>query len=266
MSGVARLRATFERVRDEGRVTLLAYLVAGYPDVATSISAGEALLDAGADALEIGVPFSDPVADGPLIAEAGRQAIVAGGGLGAARGIARRLREGGREAPLLVMTYRNPLLAAGDELAAGLAADGVDGLIVPDLPAGEEPALERAARRSGLAMTFLVAPNTPTARLRLVARHATGFVYVVPRYGVTGAVTAGAEAVALLGRVRAAIPHLPIAAGFGIATPDDVRALAPHLDGVAVGTALVRALGTGGVNAMAELAASLAAATVTTRA
>lgn len=260
MNGVARLRGIFTTARAERRAVLVCYLVAGFPDVEGSFEAASAMLDAGADVLEVGVPFSDPVADGPVIAAAARRSIQGGGGLASARELTRRLRDAGREAPLLLMTYRNPLLAAGAGFAPRLAADGIDGLVVPDLPAGEDPAFEAAARSAGLAMVFLVAPNTPERRLRLVRRRTTGFIYVVPRYGVTGEGSSVPDAIAMLRRVRSATGSLPIAAGFGIATAGDVRRLAPHADALIVGTALVRAVGEGGAAAAGALTADLAAA------
>ncbi len=174
------------RAAGEGRAAFIAYVLAGHRTADESPAVAAAALDGGADLLEIGVPFSDPVADGPVIAEAGRAAVRNGAGLHTAREVVHRLRAASHEQPLLLMTYRNPLRVAGDGILAELAADGVDGLIVPDLPAGEEPSFERAAAEAGLALTFLVAPNTSDERVEAIIGASTGFVYVIPRYGVTG--------------------------------------------------------------------------------
>jgi tryptophan synthase alpha chain len=244
-SGPARVRAAFQAAAEEGRAAFIAYVLAGHRTLDESLAVAEACIAGGADLLEIGVPFSDPMADGPVIAEAGRAVVAAGGGLGTAREVVRRLRAAGHAVPLLLMTYRNPLTAAGDGTLAALAEDGVDGLIVPDLPAGEEPGFEAAAAEAGLALTFLVAPNTAPERIEAVIGSSTGFVYVVPRYGVTGA-RDGLEdfAAALVASVReAARGRAPIAAGFGISTRAQVVALGSRADGVIVGSALVAAIG-----------------------
>jgi tryptophan synthase alpha chain len=243
VSGSARIRAAFDGAAREDRAAFIAYVLAGHRSEDESLAVAEAALEAGADLLEIGVPFSDPMADGPVIAEAGRAAVKAGAGLHTARSVVRRLRAAGHRQPLFLMTYRNPLRAAGDPLAE-LAADGVDGLIVPDLPAGEEPPFERAAAEAGLALTFLVAPNTSDERVEAVIRSSTGFVYVVPRYGVTGTRDEMARGAAeLLSRVRSlAAGRASVAAGFGISNPEQVRGLASVADGVIVGSVLVAAV------------------------
>ncbi|MGH2456664.1 MAG: tryptophan synthase subunit alpha [Candidatus Limnocylindria bacterium] len=241
MTGPARVRGAFARTAAEGRAAFIAYVLAGHRTLEESVAVAQAALDGGADLLEIGVPFSDPVADGPTIAEAGRAAVRHGAGLDSARQVVRELRAAGREQPLLLMSYRNPLRVAGDEALASLAADGVDGLIVPDLPAGEEPSFERAAAEARLALTFLVAPNTPLRRVEQVVRSSTGFVYVVPRYGVTGAGDSLAEGATLVvRRIRDAVAgRAPVAAGFGISRPEHVAELSRVADGVIVGSALV---------------------------
>lgn len=241
MKGPARIRAAFDRAASEERAAFVAYLLAGHRTTDESLAVAAAALEAGADLLEIGVPFSDPMADGPVIAEAGRAAVKAGAGLHTAREVVRRLRAGGHGQPVFLMTYRNPLRAAGEGVLGELASEGVDGLIVPDLPAGEEPSFERAAAAVGLALTFLVAPNTSDERVEAVIRASTGFVYVVPRYGVTGTRDRVAnDAAELLRRVHAlARGRAPVAAGFGISQPDHVAALRAHADGLIVGSLLV---------------------------
>ncbi len=246
--GPAAIRDAFAKARDEGRPAFIAYVLAGYPDASTSLAAARSALDSGADLLEIGVPFSDPVADGPVIAEAGRAALAGGAGLDTAIGLIGRLRELGHEQPLLAMSYLNPIVAGGERaVLASLAGAGADALIVPDLPAGEEPGFERLAGTLGLGLCFLVAPNTSPARVERAVVASTGFLYVVPLLGVTGVRDRLADAaVPLLERVRGvARGRVPVAAGFGVSKAGQVRALAPVADGVIVGSALVAAVGRG---------------------
>ena len=264
MNGPARVRRAFEAAAADNRTALVAYVLAGYPTESDGLAAAEAALAAGADILEIGVPFSDPLADGPTIADAGRVALAAGGGLPSARRLVASLRERGQAAPVLVMSYLNPLLAAGEhETLSALQACGADGLIVPDLPAGASPRLERLAASLGLAISFLVAPNTPPDRVEAAIEASTGFVYVVPLFGVTGAreaVATGAGELIASVRSRAA-GRVPVAAGFGLGSPQQVAALAPAADGLIIGSALVAAMRDGGVRRMSALVASLAVAT-----
>ena len=264
IDGAARVRAAFDRAAAGDRAALAVYLVAGFPDAATSLGAAEAALAAGADLLEIGVPFSDPLADGPVIADAGRAAMATGDGLTLALDLVEGLRGHGHRQPVMVMTYLNPLLARGAARTLDELRDrGVDGVIVPDLPAGELPDLERRARSLGLALTFLVAPNTAPIRLEAAIRASTGFLYVIPLFGVTGARDeTAAGAVELLQRMRdAARGRIPVAAGFGISRAEHIRALAGAADGLVVGSAIVTALRNGGPAAVGELVGSLADAT-----
>lgn len=265
MNGPQRIRGAFDAAAADGRTALIAYILSGYPTDADGLAAAEAALAAGADILEVGVPFSDPLADGPTIADAGRLALAAGGGLPSAQRLVASLRERGHDAPLLVMSYLNPLLAAGEhETLDALRAAGADGLIVPDLPARASPRMERLAASLGLALSFLVAPNTPPERVEQAVQASTGFLYVVPLFGVTGArdaVASGAyELIASL-RDRAA-GRVPVAAGFGLSSADQVAALASAADGLIIGSALVAALRDGGPQRMGTLVASLAAATL----
>lgn len=262
--GPAAIRRAFDAAGRDGRTALVCYLMAGYPSEADALAAAEAALASGADLLEVGVPFSDPLADGPTVADAGRAALEAGSGLPSAVRLVAALRGAGHEQPILVMTYLNPLLAAGERATLrGVADAGADGLIVPDLPAGGMPHLERLAAELGLAMTFMVAPNTAADRVLAAVTASTGFVYVVPLLGVTGAREAvAAGAVDLLARVRRlAAGRRPVAAGFGISTPEQLARLAPVTDGVVIGSALVAALRDGGVPALAGLVGRLSAAT-----
>lgn len=262
--GARRVRDAFARAAADGRTALVAYVVAGHPDADQSLAAGEAALESGADLLEIGVPFSDPVADGPVIAAAGHAAVAAGGGIDSALRLAGRLRERGHDQPLLAMGYLNPLVARGRaRTLRELAGAGVDGLIVPDLPAGEDAQLEREVAAAGLGICFLVTPNTAPARLERAIRSSTGFVYVVPLFGVTGARDeVAASAGTLLERVvRASARRVPVAVGFGISRPEHVRELGRHADGVIVGSAVVATLERDGPEGVGRLIAGLAAAT-----
>ncbi|HLY35944.1 MAG TPA: tryptophan synthase subunit alpha [Candidatus Limnocylindria bacterium] len=262
--GPAAISEAFAAVNRAGRAALVAYLMAGYPDEETAVAAAESALEAGADLLEVGVPFSDPVADGAVIAEAGRRALERDGGLDAAVRMVARLRARGASAPILAMSYLNPVVARGDRRTLlALVEAGADGLIVPDLPAGEDPAFERLAAHLGLAICFLVAPNTSAERLERAIGATTGFLYVVPLFGVTGVRNRLADAaLPLLRRARAvANGRVPIAAGFGISRPEQVAALASVADAVVVGSALVAALGDGGPQGVGELVRDLAAAT-----
>ncbi len=266
--GARRVREAFAAAERDGRRVLVAYLMAGHPSEAQAVEAADAALRAGADVLEIGVPFSDPVADGPLIAAAGRAAVEAGAGVATVLRTVRELRGRGREQPIVSMGYLNPLLARGVERTlAELRDAGTDGLIVPDLPAGEDPRLERAIAQAGLGVTFLVTPNSTEERLERAITASTAFLYVVPLYGVTGVrQSLAATAAPLLERIRSRVAgRLPVAVGFGVSRPEHVRELARVADGIIVGSAILAAQNEGGATAVASLVASLAdaAASVT---
>jgi len=265
VNGPERIRRAFDAAAADRRTALIAYILSGFPSEADALAAAEAALAAGADLLEVGVPFSDPLADGPTIADAGRVALAAGGGLPSAQRLVAALRARGHEAPILVMSYLNPLLAAGEhETLQALRAAGADGLIVPDLPAGASPHLERLAASMGVAISFLVAPNTSPARIERAVQASTGFLYVVPLLGVTGArdsVASGAGELVASVRERAA-GRVPVAAGFGLGTAAQVAELAPAADGLIIGSALVAAVRDGGPAALGALVRDLASGTV----
>jgi len=263
VSGPERIRRAFDAAATDQRAALIAYILSGYPTETDALAAAEAALAAGADLLEVGVPFSDPLADGPTIADAGRVALAGGGGLRSAERLVASLRARGHDAPILVMSYLNPLLAAGEhETLKSLRAVGTDGMIVPDLPAGAWPHLERLAGSMGLAVSFLVAPNTSPARIEAAIVASTGFLYVVPLFGVTGARdTVASGAVELISSVRGrAAGRVPVAAGFGLSTRPQVAALAPAADGLIIGSALVAAMRDGGALALGALVRDLRAA------
>ncbi|MDQ4071932.1 MAG: tryptophan synthase subunit alpha [Actinomycetota bacterium] len=238
------------------RAALMPYLMGGFPDLATSRAVAEACADAGADLVELGVPFSDPLADGPTIHAAATEALAAGTTvddvLGVCEGVAGRLA-------VVLMVYANTVLAGGAETFVGRAADaGAAGLIVPDLPHDEAADLRAACDARGLALVPLVAPTTAADRLAAIGRDARGFVYTVSLTGTTGERgELPPELSRLVERVRAAADSTPVAVGFGIATPEQVRGVGEIADGVIVGSRLVRAAGEGGAEAVRELVGEL---------
>lgn len=227
-----------ERVRAAGDVKLIPYLMAGYPDRDGSIAQGLAYARAGAAAIEVGIPFSDPLADGPAVQRAGQTALERGMTVRGALRVAGAVAEGG--APVVLMTYVNPLLAYDERrFAADAATAGVAGVIVPDLPVEEAEPLAGWLRAAGLDVVFLVAPTSPDSRIASIVERSSGFVYCVTVKGVTGARTELASGLErLLGRVRRAT-DLPVAAGFGISRPDHIRALRGHADAAVVASALL---------------------------
>ena len=261
--GARRIRDAFAAAEGDGRRVLVTYLMAGHPSEDDATDAADAALRAGADILEIGVPFSDPVADGPLIAAAGHAAVAAGAGMATVLRTVRELRRRGREHPIVAMGYLNPMVAHGVEhTLAELRDAGLDGLIVPDLPAGEDPRLERAIGQAGLGVTFLVTPNSTEERLERAIRASTAFLYVVPLYGVTGVrQSVAATTGPLLERIRSRVAgRVPVAVGFGVSRPEHVRELATVADGIIVGSAIVAAQNDAGARGVASLVTDLAAA------
>ena len=224
------------------RAALMPYLMGGYPDAATSLAIGQAYADAGADLVELGVPFSDPLADGPVVHAAGSAALA--GGI-TVDGVLRVADELAPRVAVVVMCYANLVLARGPERFAGdLAAAGASGLIVPDLPLEEAPVVLAACDAAGVALVPLVAPTTPDERLRLIGERARGFLYAVSVAGTTGErATSGSAAADIIARAAAAT-RVPVALGFGISTPEQARDAADAgADGVIIGSRLVRAAG-----------------------
>jgi tryptophan synthase alpha chain len=223
-----------------GRAALMPYLMGGFPDMRTSLQIGLACADNGADLVELGIPYSDPLADGPVIHAAGTAALRAGATLDGVLGVAEQLS---RRLPVVLMGYVNLVLArTPDGFAATAAAAGVSGLIVPDLPLEEAGEIEQACEAHGIALVALVAPTTPDERLRAIGARARGFLYTVSVVGTTGERETDEDAHrALLDRVKACT-DVPVAIGFGISTPEQASAAArAGADGVIVGTRLVRA-------------------------
>lgn len=241
-AGVDRIAGAFARAEAEDRAALMPYLPLGYPTPAASLDLVEAAVAGGADVVELGVPFSDPLADGPTIQGATQVALSQGMSLARCLSAVRTLRARGVTTPFVLMGYYNPVLAYGeDALCRDARAAGVDGLIVPDLPPEEGAPLEARCDAEGLGLIYLLAPTSPEARVRRVVAQARGFVYLVAVTGITGARDRLAPGLAaFVQRVRAATDK-PLAVGFGISTPAQARRVAALADGVIVGSALVRA-------------------------
>jgi len=240
------------------RAALMPYLMGGYPSIEESIAAGLAAVDAGADLLELGIPFSDPLADGPVIHAAGTEALAAGATPHGVLGVCERLAV---RVPVVLMVYANIVLTAGaGAFALRAAAAGASGLIVPDLPHDEADEVRAACDAEGLALVPLVAPTTTPERIAAIGADARGFVYTVSLTGTTGERAELPEGLAeTVERVRGST-DVPVAVGFGISTPAQARAVADVADGVIVGSRIVRAAGEGGADAVGSVVRELAGA------
>lgn len=235
----ARLRAAFDAAAGQGRAALVAYLTFGDPDPATSIDVVEVVARAGADVIELGVPFSDPSADGPSIQRAMERALAAGASLPGALDAVAELRRRGVATPIVLFGYYNPVFVMGPVAFAARAADaGVDAVLTVDLPIDELDELRLPLAERGVGVIPLVAPTSTPERIARLAGVDAPFVYYISLTGVTGARAAAPVDPARLAQIRAA-SGAPVAVGFGIRTPDDARRFAVIADGVVVGTALV---------------------------
>ena len=264
-----RIDARFAQLKKEGRSAFVTFLMAGDPDPATSLAIIKALPKAGADMIEIGMPFTDPMADGPSIQAAGLRALKAGMTLRKTVEMVRGFRTGDDTTPLVLMGYYNPIYVYGvDKFLVDAKAAGVDGLIIVDLPPEEDTELCLPAMKAGLNFIRLATPTTDDRRLPAVLANTSGFVYYVAITGITGSASADTKVV---GEAVARIKRhtkLPVCVGFGIRTPEAARGIAANADGAVVGTALVDALRgsldaegkatAGTVGAVADLASSLA--------
>jgi len=239
--GIQRIAAAFEQARTEERAALIPYVPLGYPTPEMSLKLAAAAIESGADLLELGVPFSDPLADGPVIQRATHAALQQGITVVRCLELAQTVRQSKPEIPLIFMGYYNPILTYGED-AFCRACDvvGVDGLIVPDLPPEEGRELEAACQVHGLALIYLLAPTSTPQRVGLVTQHSQGFVYLVSVTGTTGPRDRlSPDLAAFVERVRA-VTDKPLAVGFGITSPEQAGQVAGLADGVIVGSALVR--------------------------
>lgn len=242
MSGEERIAAAFKAAADEGRAALMPYMMAGYPDRETGLAVAAAYADSGADLVELGVPFSDPLADGPTIHAAATTALEAGATLATALEVCRSIAD---RVPIVCMAYANMVLAHGgaSEFAKLLRAAGAAGAIVPDLPLEEAAEVREAFAADGLALVPLLAPTTPAERRKRICDAARGFVYVVSTVGTTGERAEIPPAVADLVAATKADASTPVAVGFGIGTPEQAVQVGEISDGVIIGSRLVRAAG-----------------------
>ena len=243
---------SFSALRARGKRALVCYITAGHPTLAQSAELLRSLEDAGADVVELGVPFSDPLADGPVIQASSQQALSQGTSYNRVLdliGVARP------NIPVVLFSYLNPVLAAGEDALTRARAAGAAGILITDLPVGADPAREQWLGDSGLDFVRLVAPTTPTERMAEIARHGRGFVYLISRLGVTGArAELPADLPATIDRLRSAT-SLPICVGFGISRPEHAAAVGKRADGVVVGSALVAAAGRSNAEALALVSA-----------
>jgi tryptophan synthase alpha chain len=238
MSG--RLETTFQRLRDKREKALIAYLMAGDPGLAETEQLVVALEQAGADIIELGVPFSDPIADGPVIQQAAERALKSGTSLRKILDSVKSLRQR-TEIPIVLMLYYNSIHAMGcEQFCKAAGAAGVDGLIVPDMPPDEAGPLKGPADAAGLPLIFLLAPTSTTDRRKLVAKESHGFVYYVSLTGITGAKLSNVGDVQDNVKKLRKVSTSPVAVGFGVATPEDAARVSKIADGVIVGSAIVK--------------------------
>jgi tryptophan synthase alpha chain len=265
-AGARRIAEAFSRAAGEGRAALIPYVVAGYPDAETSFRAALAGADAGADLLEVGLPYSDPLADGATLQRASQVALAAGATFEGSIALIERIAAARPNLPLVPMAYANQVIGGGDgaETARRLAAAGASGVIVADLTPDEGGPFEAVARAADLAVVYLVAPTTEPERRARIAARTGGFLYCVSLVGVTGARATLPRTVRRLVRDVRAVSPVPVAVGFGVSRPAHVRALVDAgADGVIVASALVDALGADGrdVDALGQLVGELRGAT-----
>jgi len=228
----------FDALRKQSRRALVCYVTAGHPDVDRSLETLHALEEGGADIVELGVPFSDPIADGPVIQASSQRALEQGMNYDGVLALIEKARLG---VPVVLFSYLNPILAAGPDALVKAAEAGASGILVTDIPVGADPAREEWLGGSPLAFIRLVAPTTPRDRMAEIARHGSGFVYLISRLGVTGLQETTATSLPdSVQRLRSATT-LPICVGFGISTPQQARSVGSLADGVVVGSALVKA-------------------------
>jgi len=245
-TSMTRIEQAFARAGETGRKVFVSYIMAGDPDPETSFQVMQGLPEAGVDIIELGMPFTDPMADGPTIQLAGQRALAAGQTLAKTLDMVRRFREGDATTPIVLMGYYNPIFSRGvARFVAEAKEAGIDGLIVVDLPPEEDTELCLPAQAAGLNFIRLATPTTDDKRLERVVQNTSGFIYYVSITGITGAAAAQAAEVAPeVVRIRAA-SGLPVVVGFGITTPEGAADIAAVADGCVVGSAIVRLIGEG---------------------
>lgn len=254
---MSRLEQALRSKRAAGRKGLIVYLTAGYPDLDTTRAAALAAFEAGADLVEIGIPFSDPIADGPVIQKAATAALANGLKIADIFALVRQIR-GESQAPLALMTYINTILSFGPGKFLGACTDaGVDGIIVPDLPPEESAFIEEDCRRQGVDFINFIAPTSSVERIDRVGRQASGFLYCISTTGVTGVRTVDYSQIADVVLAARRVTSVPIAVGFGIGSPEAAREAAKYADAVIVGSAIVERLEKEGVAGVRTLVASL---------
>jgi tryptophan synthase alpha chain len=238
---MTRIEKTFAALKSANKKALITFVMAGDPDAAKSLSVLESLPGAGADLIEIGMPFTDPMADGPAIQAAGIRALAGGMDLKKMLQLLQSFRIKNKEIPVILMGYFNPILSYGPEkFVQDAARAGADGLIIVDLPPEESAELAPFAKKAGLDFIRLITPTTDDSRLKTVLKDSTGFLYYVSITGVTGTASADVAAVgAHIARIKQ-VTNLPVVAGFGIKNADDVAAMSKIADGVVVGSAIVQ--------------------------
>lgn len=264
MDGITHIANAFQAAQRAGRAALMPYLTLGHPDLNLSPALVCAAAASGADLLELGIPFSDPLADGPTIQHSTQVALRHGMTVAGCIEQVRGLRANGAAQPFLLMGYYNPLLAYGaGRFVDDAAQAGADGLIIPDLPPEEAASLEAHCRQKGLALVYLAPPNANPQRLALLAERTSGFLYLVSVQGVTGVRANLPPSLEDFVKRARTVAHTPLAVGFGIATPDQAAAVGKIADGVIVGSAMIRAIESNPqdpVQALSAYVASLAAA------
>jgi len=245
---MSRLEATFARLRDrrEQEPGLVAYVTAGDPDLETSRDIVMAIARGGADVIEIGVPFSDPIADGPVIQRASERALAAGGSLSAALDLVSSVR-GTIETPVVLFTYVNPVVRMGiDQFVTRASGAGVDGVLLLDLPIEESGTMHTVLGSAGLDAVFLISPTTSATRIRQAADMGRGFLYAISRLGVTGSRDALASSARPVVDAIRAVTDMPVALGFGISRPEHVQEACTYADAAVVGSALVQVIAEAG--------------------
>jgi tryptophan synthase alpha chain len=256
---MTRIASTFESIKAQNRAALVTFIMANDPDYDTALAAMTALPGAGADIIELGMPFTDPAADGTVIQNAGLRALSAGGCMKSTFQMVRDFRETNTDTPIVLMGYTNPVLTYGFEAFINDASDaGIDGLIIVDLPPEESAELNALASAKGIDLIRLLTPTTDEKRLGKLLKGAGGFLYYVSITGVTGSAKADLSAIEPHIKMIKSHTDLPVAIGFGIKTPADVKTFAALADGVVVGSSLVQSLNDNGVEDAAKLVTSLA--------